>query len=93
MWLYIIHESLLIMGGDDRQETELFLYGALEERIPANHPLRPMRETTNASLGSMSKRFDEMCAKAGRAGRYLVAHCVIGHIEPNGPSGFDPYNQ
>jgi transposase len=56
----------LIMRGDDRQETELFLYGSLEERIPANHPLRPLREMTDAALESMSKRFDEMYAKAGR---------------------------
>ena len=54
------------MRGDDRQETELFLYGSLEERIPSNHPLRPVREMADAALESMSKRFDEMYAKAGR---------------------------
>ena len=31
------------MRGKDLQQDELFSYGSLEERIPANHPLRPIR--------------------------------------------------
>lgn len=54
------------MRGDDQQETELFLYGSLEERVPENHPLRPVRVMTDAALESMSNRFDEMYAKVGR---------------------------
>jgi transposase len=54
------------MRGDDRQENELFLYGTLEERVPEKHPLRPVRVMVDAALESMSGRFDEMYAKAGR---------------------------
>ena len=54
------------MRGDDQHETELFLYGSMDERVPENHPLRPIRAMTDAALESMSKRFDEMYAKAGR---------------------------
>jgi transposase len=54
------------MRGDDRQENELFLYGSLEERVPEKHPLRPVRVMVDAALESMSARFDEMYAKAGR---------------------------
>jgi hypothetical protein len=31
----------MYMRGEDIQQNELFSYGSLEERIPANHPLRP----------------------------------------------------
>jgi transposase len=54
------------MRGDDRQDNELFLYGSLEERVPEKHPLRPIRVMVDAALESMSARFDEMYAKAGR---------------------------
>ncbi|MBY0502654.1 MAG: IS5 family transposase, partial [Bryobacteraceae bacterium] len=54
------------MRGDDRGDNELFLYGSLEERVPEKHPLRPIRVMVDAALESMSGRFDEMYAKAGR---------------------------
>lgn len=54
------------MRGNDHQENELFLYGSLEERVPGKHPLRPIRVMVDAALESMSGRFDEMYAKAGR---------------------------
>jgi len=54
------------MRGDDRQDDELFLYGSLEERVPEKHPLRSVRVMVDAALESMSRRFDEMYAKAGR---------------------------
>jgi transposase len=54
------------MRGDDRQESEMFLYGSLEERVPEKHPLRPVRVMVDAALESMSGRFDKMYAKAGR---------------------------
>jgi transposase len=54
------------MRGDDRQESEMFLYGSLEERVPEKHPLRPIRVMVDAALESMSGRFDQMYAKAGR---------------------------
>src|SRR5260221_4746738 len=54
------------MRGDDRQESEMFLYGSLEERVPGKHPLRPVRVMVDAALESMSARFNEMYAKAGR---------------------------
>ena len=54
------------MRGDDRQDSEMFLYGSLEERVPKKHPLRPVRAMVDAALESMSGRFDEMYAKVGR---------------------------
>jgi transposase len=54
------------MRGDDQPQNELFLYGTLEQRIPQDHPLRPVREMTDAALDAMSRRFDEMYSKLGR---------------------------
>jgi transposase len=54
------------MRGDDQQQSELFLYGTLDQRVPQDHPLRPVREMTDAALDSMSGRFDLMYAKCGR---------------------------
>lgn len=54
------------MRGDERRQADLFLFGTLEQRIPENHPLRPVRAMTDMALGALSARFDEMYAKTGR---------------------------
>jgi len=62
----MIKDRLLYMRGDDRQQPDLFLYGTLEERIPKNHPLRPVRAMTDAALEALSSRFDELYSDSGR---------------------------
>jgi transposase len=54
------------MRGQDLQQHELFSYGSLEERIPADHPLRPIRTMVDTALHDLSKRFDEIYDKEGR---------------------------
>jgi transposase len=54
------------MRGDDRQQPDLFLYGTLEQRVPDNHPLRPVRAMTDAALEALSPRFDALYAAKGR---------------------------
>ncbi len=54
------------MRGDEKRQPDLFLYGTLEQRIPENHPLRPVRAMTDMALAALSTRFDEMYAKTGR---------------------------
>ena len=47
------------MRGDDQQlQTGMFSYVALEDRIPADHPLRGVRTLVDAVLAGMSKDFD-----------------------------------
>ena len=46
------------MRGEDIQQNELFSYGSLEERIPASHPLRPIRTMVDEALKQMNERFD-----------------------------------
>ena len=54
------------MRGDDIPQQELFSYGSLEERIPANHPLRPIRRMVDSVLARMNERFDEIYEEEGR---------------------------
>jgi transposase len=55
------------MRGDDQQvQTGMFSYVALEERIPADHPLRGVRALVDAVLAEMSKDFDGLYSQVGR---------------------------
>jgi transposase len=54
------------MRGDDIQQSELFSYGSLEERVPEGHPLRPIRLMVDEALKDMSGRFDEIYGADGR---------------------------
>ena len=54
------------MRGDDRQQGSMFSYLCLEDRIPKDHPLRPMRAMVDKALGEMAPLFDKLYAKQGR---------------------------
>src|SRR5574341_163117 len=55
------------MRGADGQQAGMFSYVSPERRIPANHPLRPIREMTDTVLRQLSPRFARLYAKTGRA--------------------------
>jgi len=54
------------MRGDDIQQHDLFSYGSLEERVPADHPLRPIRAMVDEALKSLDGRFEEIYGEDGR---------------------------
>jgi len=54
------------MRGEDIQQSELFSYGSLEERVPADHPLRPIRAMVDEALKDLNARFDEIYNEEGR---------------------------
>jgi transposase len=54
------------MRGEDQNQQELFSYGSLEERVPADHPLRPIRQMVEEALTALSPRFDEIYGDNGR---------------------------
>jgi transposase/RNase P/RNase MRP subunit p29 len=54
------------MRGEDLQQHELFSYGSLEERVPADHPLRPIRTMVDGALKALDGRFDEIYGEDGR---------------------------
>jgi transposase len=54
------------MRGDDQQQFNAFSYVSAEERVPQDHPLRPIRKAVDEALRAMSKEFDDCYAAAGR---------------------------
>jgi transposase len=54
------------MRGVDTQQSSMFSYLSPEERIPENHPLRPIRTMVDAVLAALSPRFERMYSAFGR---------------------------
>ena len=54
------------MRGDDQQQSGMFSYVSLEERVPQDHPLRAIRKSVDEILRAMAKDFDGMYARTGR---------------------------
>ncbi len=54
------------MRGDDRQTGYMFSYISPDERVPADHPLRPIRQMTDAVFARLSSRFDRLYSDIGR---------------------------
>ena len=52
--------------GTDEAKGTLFSYVDLEERIPARHPLRKVRQIVNEALTSLDAEFDRLYAAEGR---------------------------
>lgn len=46
------------MRGKEASRLELFSYVRLEERVPADHPLRAIRALADEALASLSERFE-----------------------------------
>ncbi len=54
------------MRGNDNDDTRMWSYVSPEQRIPADHPLRPIRAMVDEILTQLSPRFDELYSKVGR---------------------------
>lgn len=54
------------MRGPDHPQTALFSYLSVEERIPADHPLRTIQALVNPILAELSPRFQALYARRGR---------------------------
>ncbi len=54
------------MRGDDARPASLFSYIQLEDRIPADHPLRVIRTLIDPMLAALSPRFDALYSAQGR---------------------------
>ncbi len=54
------------MRGDDPKQGDMWSYLSPEARVPADHPLRPIREMTDRALAELSPLFDRLYAKVGR---------------------------
>jgi transposase len=56
------------MRGEDQRSEGFFSYVRLETRIPADHPLRPIRELVDTALQDLSRDFDKLYSMDGRPG-------------------------
>ena len=54
------------MRGSDVQQGGMFSYVSLEARVPADHPLRGIKQLLDEALGAMSRDFDRVYAAEGR---------------------------
>jgi transposase len=54
------------MRGDDLQQDAMFSYVSPEQRVPADHPLRPVRRMVDQVLKGLSGHFDTLYSSTGR---------------------------
>jgi transposase len=54
------------MRGEEARQPSFVFLGPLEERIPADHPLRPIRTMTDRALCALSPLFENIYAERGR---------------------------
>ena len=54
------------MRGDNPRHESMFSYVTPEQRVRADHPLRPIRRMTDAALERLSPRFDRLYSTTGR---------------------------
>src|SRR5258705_9415619 len=54
------------MRGDDLHQDGMFSYISPEQRVPKDHPLRPIRKMVDEILVELSPRFKKLYSKTGR---------------------------
>lgn len=54
------------MRGTDEKSGSLFNYVDLEDRIPARHPLRKIRQVVNDAQANLDGDFDDLYVDFGR---------------------------
>jgi hypothetical protein len=54
------------MPGKDEQQLDVFSYVSPEQRVPHDHPSRPVRVMTDEALRELQPRFNKLYAKTGR---------------------------
>lgn len=54
------------MRGHDEQAGHMFSYLSPEQRVPADHPLRAIRQMTDRVLARLSQKFTRMYSTIGR---------------------------
>jgi len=57
---------LYVVRGSDTQQSAMFSYLSPDDRVPAKHPLRPIRVMVDEALKALSTTFDQLYADFGR---------------------------
>ena len=71
MYVGVTPQRAYPMRGDDQPQTTLFSFISIEDRIPADHPLRTIQALVNPILTALSPRF----------------HTMYSHCQPQGGGG------
>jgi transposase len=62
----VTHIEEARMRGDDHQQAGMWSYLAPEQRVPADHPLRPIRAMVDTILAELSPAFAKLYSPVGR---------------------------
>jgi transposase len=62
----VTHTQEARMRGDDRQQAGMWSYISPEQRVPADHPLRPIRAMVDTILAELSPEFATLYSPVGR---------------------------
>ncbi len=62
----VTHRKEARMRGDDRQQAGMWSYISPEQRVPAAHPLRPIRAMVDVILADLSPAFAKLYSPVGR---------------------------
>lgn len=54
------------MRTPDHQQQKLFFYFSAESRVPADHPLRPVKKMVDEFMKSLDEKFQKMYSSTGR---------------------------
>jgi transposase len=63
-WRDLLYE--ISMRGDDQEQTAMFSYLTLAQRIPADHPARQIRVLVDRALARMDAEFNKLYSATGR---------------------------
>jgi len=61
-----LSEEARMRGDGIETQPHMWSYVPLEQRIPADHPLRPLRAMVDVVLRELSPQFDQLYSKVGR---------------------------
>jgi hypothetical protein len=78
------------MRGSDRTTGSLFSYVDIEARVPAKHPLRPIRRIVNDVLAGLDAEFAALYEPTGRGSIRRSGCCAARCCRPStrsAPSG------
>src|SRR5467141_4611321 len=62
----VTHVKEARMRGDDHQQAGMWSYISPEQRVPPDHPLRPIRAMVDAILAELSPEFAKLYSAVGR---------------------------
>src|SRR5882724_5263807 len=62
----VTHTKEARMRGDDRQQAGMWSYLSPEQRVPSDHPLRPIRAMVDTILTELSPEFAKLYSPVGR---------------------------